>query len=498
MDKKIQRHIIKKIKICLVQFFILVPASIFIIIGCDKEVSRSPVEPDPFRGVINISSSPGGATIFLNGRNTGRLTPDSLTFLNPDTYEITLKLQYFKDTSLTVQLDEDVRSELNIDYFSNPSMYGNLILFSVPSGAGIFLNDSSLNKATPDTLYGLLPGLYKVKFKLNNFRDTEINALVESSITRNFSVELRDTSVWVDFQKSNSNIQSNLLTSVAVDFNGIKWIGSSDVGLIKFDENNFSNFNTSNSGIPSNQINCLSVSNSNDLWIGTPSGLAIFNGSTWNVFNTSNSELPNNDVNAIKFDQSGNAWIGTNNGFAKFDGINWEVFNYSSAHFEFLWVTDLAVELNNTVWLGSNNYGILSWENNIFTEYIDTLQNFPTGRISAAEVDVNNNVWFGHLSTGTRRGGVSFYDGNMFTSLFPGSPAIKINHIHIEDLTNSKWISTTEGVIRYDENNSVANYNIQNSQLSNNKVKAIANQESTFWIATFGGGLNKFKVNNLK
>ena len=478
----------------LVQFLIVVPASIIMIVGCEKEVSRSPVEPDPSKGVIIISSNPSGAVIFQNGRNTGRLTPDSLTFLNPDVYEITLKLQYFKDTSLTVQLGEDAQSELNIDYLSNPSMYGNLILFTVPAGASIFLNDSSLNRVTPDTIYGVLPGLYKAKFKLNNHRDSEINALVESSITRNLSVALRDTSVWVDFQTSNSEIQSNLLTSIVVDLNGIKWIGSSDIGLIKFDENNFTNFNSSNSGIPSNQINCLSASSSNDIWIGTPLGLAIFNGSTWNVFNTSNSDLPNNDVNAITFDQSGLGWIGTNNGFASFDGINWEVFNYSSAQFEFLWVTGLTVDMNNTVWLGSNNYGILSWENNIFTEYIDTQQNFPTGKISAAEVDLNNNVWFGHLSNGITRGGVSFYDGNMFTSFFPGSVTIKINNIHIEDLTNNKWISTTEGVIRYDETNNVTNYNIQNSLLSNNNVKGIVDHENTLWIVTFGSGLNKFKM----
>ena len=254
-------------QIRLVQFLFVVPASIIMIVGCEKEVSRSPVEPDPSKGVINISSDPSGAVIFQNGRNIGRLTPDSLTFLNPDVYEITLKLQYFKDTSLTVQLEEGARTELDVDYLSNPSMYGNLILFTVPAGASIFLNDSSLNRVTPDTIYGVLPGLYKAKFKLNNHRDSEINALVESSITRNFSVALRDTSVWVDFQTSNSDIQSNLLTSIAVDLNGIKWIGSSDIGLIKFDENNFTNFNSSNSGIPSNQINCLSVSNSNDIWI---------------------------------------------------------------------------------------------------------------------------------------------------------------------------------------------------------------------------------------
>jgi hypothetical protein len=73
MIKEIQRHIINKFQIRLLQYLIVVPASIFVIIGCDKEVSRSPVEPDPSRGVINITSSPNGATIFQNGRNTGRL-----------------------------------------------------------------------------------------------------------------------------------------------------------------------------------------------------------------------------------------------------------------------------------------------------------------------------------------------------------------------------------------------------------------------------------------
>jgi len=150
--------------------------------------------------------------------------------------------------------------------------------------------------------------------------------------------------------------------------------------------------------------------------------------------------------------------------------------------------------MNNTVWLGSNNYGILSWENNIFTEYIDTLNGFPTNRISAAEVDVNNNIWFSHLSTGTTRGGVSFYDGNMFTSFFPGTVTIKINGIYINELTSNKWISTTEGIIRYDENNIATRYNIQNSLLSSNNIKSITKFGSILWIATFGGGLNKFKM----
>ena len=77
---------------------------------------------------------------------------------------------------------------------------------------------------------------------------------------------------------------------------------------------------------------------------------------------------------------------------------------------------------------------------------------------------------------------------------FPGTSTIKINSIYIDALTNSKWISSTEGVILYDENNSVVNYNTQNSLLSNNNIQDIANQGNILWIATFGGGLNKFKM----
>jgi hypothetical protein len=53
-------------------------------------------------GTLSIGSNPSGAEIYLNSITTGRTTPATFDSLFPDIYEVTLKLEYFMDTSITV------------------------------------------------------------------------------------------------------------------------------------------------------------------------------------------------------------------------------------------------------------------------------------------------------------------------------------------------------------------------------------------------------------
>ena len=281
---------------------------LLLIVSCGKEVSRSPVEPAPYEGFIYVSSTPSGFTIFQNGRNTGRITPDSLSYLDPGNYEITLKRKYYKDTSVTVNLAENEKKQIQIDLLSNPSMRGSLYLSSQPLGALIIINDSTINHVTPFTVTNLLPGEYNIKYKLFNHRDAELIAAVYSSLTRTYSGILRDTSVWIDYQTSNSGIATNILTAIASDHNNVKWIGTQDKGLIRFDEVSFINYDNTNSSIPANNINCISVDNQNRKWVGTNSGIGVFDGSMWNVYNESNSGLTSEIINAIHFDNAGDAF----------------------------------------------------------------------------------------------------------------------------------------------------------------------------------------------
>lgn len=465
-----------------------------IVPGCDKEVSRSTIEPIP-QGFIYVNSTPPGFTIYQNGKNTGRLTPDSLVFLNPGVYEVTLKRNYYKDTSVTIVVDEDKAVYIDVDYLSNPSMFGNLALFSQPPGAAIILDTTYLNRFTPDTLFNLLPAKYSVKYIMPEHRDVEFEVVVRSSETNVYFEELRDTSVWIDYQVFNSGIQSNSLTAIAVDFSNTKWIGSFDRGLIIYDEREFINFNTANSPIPSNQVRSITIAQNGDIWIGTNNGLAVFNGSSWIIYNQLNSDIPTDLVNAIEFDRSNNAWIGTSGGLARFDGVNWKTFNDTQLR---IWVNDFEIANNNSIWMGTNDFGIVSLVDSSLVYYPDSIYNYLTNRISSVDIDQAGNVWFCHQPDSGRRSGVSFWDGNSFTNFFIGTADNNVNNIFVDD-QNNKLISTHEGYVKFDQQNFATTYTTFNSLISSTQTNAsVVDINCSLWITTQGGGLNKFKLNNLK
>jgi len=306
---------------------------------------------------------------------------------------------------------------------------------------------------------------------------------------------MRDTSVWVDYQVFNSGIQSNLLTAIAIDQDGVKWIGSFDEGLISYNDIEFINYNENNSPLPGNIINSISVDNMNKKWIGTNFGIVVFDGTNWTIYNRDNSGLSSEIINSIKFDDEGNVWIGTTSGLVKFDGVNWQVFNDPGFR---VWAMDSELDNTGVVWIGTKREGIVKLENETLTFLPDSIYNYPTVNISSVTKDLFGNIWFSHMPESERRSGVSFWDGNLFNNTFLGSALNNVNHIYV-DVINNKWISTWEGFVWFDEQNSTRTFTVSNSLISSNQTNASARDgNGIVWITTQGGGLNKFKVDNLK
>lgn len=468
------------------QFFFIVLA----ILSCDKEVSRSPVETEAPEGFIYINSSPPGFTIFQNGRNTGRLTPDSISYIEAGDYEITLKKKYYKDTSVVVSLGEDQKINVDIDILSNPSMYGGLYFQSTPSGALISINDSSTGKVTPSTLTNLLPGEYNIKLSLANHRTSEISAIVQSSKINSYAEGLRDTSVWVDYQIINSGIQSNSLTAVVIDHNNVKWIGSMDKGLIKFDEINFINYNMMNSPLPSNNISCLAVDYQNRIWVGTDRGIGIFDGNSWIIYDKNNSGLTNDFINTIRFYNNTTVWIGTSGNLVRFDGFIWTIYDQSGGKD---WINDIYIESENKLYLGTKLDGVFLFENGSFSWMPWWNYVYCTMTVSSIEADQSGIVWFCFMPDTIGRSGISKFNGNSFTNIHLGTFQNNVNHIFI-DTQDNKWIATSDGLLKYDNQNSATFFNTLNSLISSNNINAsVVDSQGNIWITTFGGGLNKYK-----
>lgn len=463
--------------------------------SCDREVSIIKFDESIHNGFIYVNSIPSGAAIYQDGKNTGRFTPDSLRYLASGTYQLTLKLKYFRDTVFSVQLKDPDFKAYMIDYYTNPLMFGSINFTSDPTGAKIFINDSSIQTITPFSMKNVKPGQYNIRYEKENHRHLDFNLIVESNKNSTAYAKLRDTSAWLDYQVSNSGLSSNLLTCISIDNTNIIWMGTFDRGLIKYDRTAFTSYSTSNSPVPGNNINCISVDHNNNKWIGTSSGIAVFNNSSWVIYNKSNSGLNNNNINSIQFENNV-AWIGTPVGLVRFDGNNWTTYDTITANPqpEFAAVNDLAIDNLGYKWLATANSGIFKFKDGIFgRSFRDTIPGIPSNRIISAAISLNGDKWFGHLPGPGTTGGISIFNNSTWKTILFGSTGNLIADIFVDNL-NTKWIATNEGVMKIINDSPTFFYTRLNSLISSNQVRGVAkDNDGVIWIATFGGGLNKFK-----
>jgi sugar lactone lactonase YvrE len=211
------------------------------------------------------------------------------------------------------------------------------------------------------------------------------------------------------FNKNNSGLPSNYVTSLAIDSSGNKWIGTYG-GLAKFDGTTWTVYTQSNSGLPSDTVNSIAIDNSGNKWIGTyGGGLAKFDGTTWTVYNTSNSGLPFN-VASIAIDGSGNKWIGTGGGLAKFDGTTWTVYTTSNSGLPFNYVTSIAIDGSGNKWIGTGG-GLAKFDGTTWTVYTTSNSDLPENDVTSIVIDGSGNKWIG------TDGGLAVYKEGGVTSV---------------------------------------------------------------------------------
>ena len=109
----------------------------------------------------------------------------------------------------------------------------------------------------------------------------------------------------------------NYIVSLAVDKEGIVWVGTWGGGLARFDGRTFRNFTVAD-GLPGNHVFMLHYDEKRDrLWIGTNNGLALRRpDGTFKVLNTHDG-LFSNAVFSMDTGDDGTLWVGSYGGVAR-------------------------------------------------------------------------------------------------------------------------------------------------------------------------------------
>ncbi|MFH1197519.1 MAG: PEGA domain-containing protein [bacterium] len=474
--------------------------------SCEKELSVAPEESKPDDGFIFISSYPEKAEIFLNGRRTGSFTPDSITWLKDGTQTITLKKSLYRDTSFQVTTAKGTRNVVDIQYLQNPLMFGKINCVSDPENALVYIDGVSTGLLTPVTIPSIIPGNHSVTYGKTGYWEGSKNVLVKSNQISLAQLALEDTSVWVTFDISNSGIASPELTCIEIDENNTKWIGTTEDGIILYDEISWKQLTKENSLLPDNYITFILIDTDYKKYIGTGDGLVIIDGDSWRIINSDNSILPSNFISTLDINSNGDMMIGTQAGLVRYFASDdrWLLLNDDNSAMPSSWVNEIKYQTDSDFWAALLHVGLARFKEGQWKTYGYPNPMDPSGgswkdplptemfkSISAVGFGQNGKVWF--CSNDNQSANLLLYNNGEWSIPFPlGSNTI--NTIFVDD-QDYVWLCTYKGLIKYRLNVSpFTHYNILNSGLRNLVVTDIAkDRNGIMWITTLGGGLTKKK-----
>ncbi|MCX7846381.1 MAG: PEGA domain-containing protein, partial [Dictyoglomaceae bacterium] len=139
----------------------------------------------PRYGDLTILSTPLGASIYLDGVYRGR-TPLTIKNLLVKTYELKLTYPGYQDKVEKIEVKEGTEVRLNLSLLP---AFGNLSIYSNPSGAEVYLN-GVYRGITPLTISDLSPGTYQIQLRRSGYKDLLSSVIVTSGTTSSYNFTL--------------------------------------------------------------------------------------------------------------------------------------------------------------------------------------------------------------------------------------------------------------------------------------------------------------------
>ena len=312
----------------------------------------------------------------------------------------------------------------------------------------------------------------------------------------NKSADTWDTSISEKLGLTSVGIDRNI-NGMAGDRSGNIWIGSDQMGLLRYDINTHEvepvqpiNMNDRQMRHETVSIQSLYVDDTDLLWIGTEkSGIAY-----WGQYIYRFASLLNGDITAIAQADSGKIWYGTSDkGVVDYDGP------LASRK-----VSAMAFTPDGSLWIGSKRNGLTRLKDGVTTIYSlakDSMKTLIDDHINALCTDKIGNLWI------ATNGGLQVYNPRMnsFSSYTRENGKLNTNtvtalHYNKDNKKNNLYIGTAEGLVVLNLSNTekrVLTGNVAHTKVfTNNYITQIyKDSRGLIWVGT-REGLNVLNSNN--
>ena len=302
---------------------------------------------------------------------------------------------------------------------------------------------------------------------------------------------------------------SNVVSSIYNENGKGLWIGT-DAGGISFKNNRTGNYqhyrnNVSDpNSLGSNLVKCIFKDSDDNIWVGTHGGgLNLLNqnrkGFTRFKRNGSSTSINSNDIMSIAQDAFGKLWLATeNNGLSCLDKKTKKIISYhpdsiGERNLQSKFLRSLLIDRTGNIWVASE-IGLLYKKlgDTRFNPYNYTFKSglrIPEGEpVRTLYEDSRKKIWIGTATQGI----YTLQPGNnnlVHHSVKSGLPSNNIKGM-IEDLEGNMWITTDNGLCKFDQHtNSFIAFNVYDglpgNDFTNNSF--FRNKEGKIYVGSLNG-----------
>jgi signal transduction histidine kinase/ligand-binding sensor domain-containing protein/DNA-binding response OmpR family regulator len=295
------------------------------------------------------------------------------------------------------------------------------------------------------------------------------------------------------------SLSNNSILSVFHDNKGETWIGTrGGLNLLAKSKQVFRNFTAlpgDNHHLNSSTIYAFWIDKNKNIWIGTEDGgINIFNPETGTYKYMMHNErdvnsISQNCIKAFQYDGNGKLWVATYlGGIDVIDLMTGKISHFKhnseiSGSLSDNRVWDICKDKNGEIWIATTG-GVDRYikESNTFKHYTQIM---GSEQVNWIETDSNGNIWFGSINEVI----VFNPDENTIARHLEHSRAMH------EDAKNRIWITTLDkGVAIYTASGGAVKYYNESDGLANNQALCIEeDDENNLWIST-SNGLSKFNA----
>jgi ligand-binding sensor domain-containing protein len=282
--------------------------------------------------------------------------------------------------------------------------------------------------------------------------------------------DLRQEKIVKKYNNKNG-LLSNDVTSIEIDSEGNKWVGTHGGGLVMIGGGENGKIKKIyNAPIIADPFVYKTLFDAEGkLWVATWKGANFFDGKVWKKFTKENG-LVDDWVYSLGIEPGGKVWFGTEGGVNSYDGKKWETFTHknglgaelkdipdfekivnSSKHhastpgkeaegYNPNYVLSLAIDQHGVKWFGTWGAGLSRFDGQNWRNFT-VKDGLPGNFVADIFIDSDNGLWIG------TEGGIGYFNGTQWINYTRAEGLIDDSVFAIaRDKSGSKWFGTLDGL----------------------------------------------------